>query len=290
MFYRRNADTRLRILERQLNADYNLDNLLAYNQELLRHGMLPQVAPQYIVKEALRNLLPDFYIWEIQDLQFPGLEIQVRMAGKDTSYPVLPTYKEHFDAVDAKIRTAIPLLVSLGWIALVKQCGEITLKIKRDRTWNEYIVQWVVNKEVDDDKSYHTDDKQDAEQTMEAMRQSAYPTEYPEISAVPRAMMGPSGRITRRRLIADQWRKGENVLCLTQPELRRGLYPTAIVLLDDGDGTFTTMQYRVPYDDIPPSTDHGNYRMPLMEARIDYLRRVLDLSDKCRYELFEGEI
>lgn len=290
MFYRRNADTRLRTLERQLQADYHLDNLLAYNQELLRHGMPLVVAPQDMVRQAVRNLLPDFYVWDIYELQFPGLEIQVRMSGEDSTYPVLPQTKDQFLEADAHIRLAIPLLLNLGWVALVKQCGNVILKIKRNREYDEYVVQWKVDKKINDARSYYTSDKDDAEQTMLAMQEASFPKQYPEIVAVPRTVMEPSGSIERRGLVADQWRKGENPLSLTRPEFRTGFYPTAVILIHDptNDDAYMTSLYRVSYDNQPSSLSNGNYAMTLEDAKVDYLQRLLKLPENCAFQLFEG--
>lgn len=49
------------------------------------------------------------------------------------------------------------------------------LRLKRNSQWNEWIVRWYDFSEekgftVNEDKSYHTDDKEDALQTMNAMQ------------------------------------------------------------------------------------------------------------------------
>jgi len=235
MFYRRNADTRLRNLERALQLNYTIDNLIAYNQELLRHGMPTVAATQTMTRQAIGNLLPDFYVWGLDDLQFPGLEIQLRMTEFDATYPVLPRTPEHFAVVDTRVRSVIPLLLSLGWVALVQQCGEVSLRLKRNKEYDEWIVEYRVDGELDGMKSYYTNDKQDAEQTMSLMQRLSHPAQYPEILTVPRTVMEPSGRpiVTRAgRIVADQWRKGENPRSLEVPEFRQGTYPTAIILVE----------------------------------------------------------
>lgn len=302
MFYRRNSDTRLRSLERALHLTYTLENLLSYNQELLRHGMPTVVATQTMVRQAVGNLLPNFYVWEISDLQFPGLEIRLRMVRDATSYPVLPRTLEHFMGVDIQIRTAIPLLLNLGWVALVKQCGEVTLRITKNGNYDEWIVVWRVDGVIDDNKSYYTDDKQDAEQTLQSMAKDAHPAQYPEIIALPRTVMGPSGRPVLTNMgyvVADQWRRGENPLSLERPEFRTGTNPTAIILVDRSQDLldlgqtspkdYVTWAYCVPYEEgRRPSTDGGHYDMTLEEAKVDYLQRLLKLPAECSYELFES--
>jgi hypothetical protein len=299
MFYRRNADTRLRNLERNLRLDYTANNLILYNQERFRSGLPAEVAPELLVRDALRNALPEFYVWGIQDLRFPGLEIQFRMTDADTSYPVLPRTIDHFNAVNARIRAAIPLLLNLGWVALIKQCGEVSLRLKRNREYDEWIVEWRVDGELDEAKSYYTDDKEDAEQTLIDMKNRSYPAQYPEIIALPRTVLEPSGRpihTSHGRIVADQWRRGENPLSLTHPEFRTGTYPTAIILVDRSltepqptDQSYVTWAYRVPYEaGRGPSTDHGHYDMTLAQAKLDYLQRLLNLPAACNYELFEA--
>lgn len=54
--------------------------------------------------------------------------------------------------------------------------GDVTLKIIKDAEWNEYIVNWIENGVVNDDKSYHAggdspEDLQDAISTMNDMAQ-----------------------------------------------------------------------------------------------------------------------
>jgi hypothetical protein len=54
--------------------------------------------------------------------------------------------------------------------------GDVLLKIIKDTEWNEYIVQWIENGTLNDDKSYHTggtehEDLEDAIGTMRHMAQ-----------------------------------------------------------------------------------------------------------------------
>jgi len=45
----------------------------------------------------------------------------------------------------------------------------VKLQVKRLAEWDEWVVQWVENRRVNDDRSYHTSDKDDAEATLLAM-------------------------------------------------------------------------------------------------------------------------
>jgi len=45
----------------------------------------------------------------------------------------------------------------------------VTLQLRRDTEWDQWIVEYRVSGQVDEPKSYYTDDKQDALQTMGAM-------------------------------------------------------------------------------------------------------------------------
>ena len=47
--------------------------------------------------------------------------------------------------------------------------GNVTLKVIFDREWEEYQVRWIEDKKDDEDKSYHTDDRDDAIGTMHMM-------------------------------------------------------------------------------------------------------------------------
>jgi hypothetical protein len=326
MYYRRNADSRLRSLERDLTISYTLDNLLAYNQELLRHGMPTVVAPPEFVRKALERLWwGRFSVWGIGDLQFPALEIKKNIL--DEAYPLLrPETLQQFKEIDTSLRSAIPLLLSLGWVALIKQCGKVTLRIKKDKEWGEYIVEWIEDKKhVNDDESYHTnglsaEDKMDAEATMQHMLQTLHPTKYPELITVPRTVMEPSGRpitpqgaiftvedqpnwdLLSGRLLADQWAKFSDPRALTDPDYRRGSYPTAIILVEraaadshrhhevsPGGANYVTWQYYVPYDEgMQPSLGRGNYDMTLEIAKVNYLCRLLAITDNGNCQLFEA--
>jgi len=97
------------------------------------------------------------------------------------------------------------------------------------------------------------------------------------------------------RIVADMWMRWEDPLTLTYPERRRGSYPSKIILVQRPDqrmisgylkhteDNYITWMYTMPYDRGKPSLgtgylNHGNYDMPLDEARIDYLCRVLKLA------------
>lgn len=47
--------------------------------------------------------------------------------------------------------------------------GNVKLKLAKDTDTGEYIVKWIENNRVNDDKSYFTNDLTDAMQTMDAM-------------------------------------------------------------------------------------------------------------------------
>ena len=47
--------------------------------------------------------------------------------------------------------------------------GNVKLKIEKDRGTGEFVVKWIENGKFNDDKSYYTDDEQDAVDTMKDM-------------------------------------------------------------------------------------------------------------------------
>lgn len=47
--------------------------------------------------------------------------------------------------------------------------GPVKLKLVKNVEWGEFVVRWIENGKVDDNKSYHTDDLKDAMMTMDAM-------------------------------------------------------------------------------------------------------------------------
>ncbi len=60
---------------------------------------------------------------------------------------------------------------------------EIILRLKKDREWGEWIVQWIENGRVNDRKSYHTSDLEDASGTMKLMVKEAESKGYKVIKS-----------------------------------------------------------------------------------------------------------
>jgi len=97
-------------------------------------------------------------------------------------------------------------------------------------------------------------------------------------------------------LVADQWRKDTDPNALTDARLRRGNYPSAVVLFKNdrqGQGTepinYSTHLYYEPYDEgVRPGCEHGHYDLSKAEGYTDYLVRLLKLDDKCDYRLYSG--
>jgi hypothetical protein len=176
-------------------------------------------------------------------------------------------------------------------VALVRLRGVVELRIKKDREWGEYIVQWKENNKVNDDKSYHTggldaDAKKDAEATMQHMLQSV----PPHFITVPRSVMEPSGRpITEIAwdespsgsiLLADQWRRHEDPRSLIDPQYRGGYYPTAVLLVESANHDYVTWQDAVSYDvrrQVGSNLSYPHFDMTLERAKVDYLCRLLKL-------------
>ena len=50
-----------------------------------------------------------------------------------------------------------------------KTIGDVTLKLRKDREWGEWIVGYYVNGRLDEGKSYYTDSRDDALTTMSVM-------------------------------------------------------------------------------------------------------------------------
>jgi len=59
----------------------------------------------------------------------------------------------------------------------------LTLKIKYDSQWGEYIVQWIEGGKVNDGKSYHTLDRADAILTLADMAKEARAKGYSVITS-----------------------------------------------------------------------------------------------------------
>jgi len=47
--------------------------------------------------------------------------------------------------------------------------GKVKLKLEKDKGTGEWVVKWIENGKFNDDKSYYTDDKEDAIGTMKDM-------------------------------------------------------------------------------------------------------------------------
>ena len=62
--------------------------------------------------------------------------------------------------------------------------GPLTLKIKYDSQWGEYIVQWIESGKINDRKSYHTADRADAILTLADMAREARAKGY-SVTTVP---------------------------------------------------------------------------------------------------------
>jgi hypothetical protein len=55
---------------------------------------------------------------------------------------------------------------------------KVKFKIRQDKEWNEWIVEVRINGELSEEKSYHTDDRDDAISTKHKMEQELI--EHPE--------------------------------------------------------------------------------------------------------------
>lgn len=61
--------------------------------------------------------------------------------------------------------------------------GNVKLKIKRLPETNEYKVQWFEDGVLNEDRSYYTDDQEDARMTMRAMADEAHQMGYRSVEA-----------------------------------------------------------------------------------------------------------
>ena len=68
-------------------------------------------------------------------------------------------------------------------------------KIVKDSQWNEYIVQTIEDGKVNADKSYHTEDLQDARDTMTAMKKKIEITQFQRINQIGDSLNIPVRRI-----------------------------------------------------------------------------------------------
>lgn len=306
MNYRRNADQGLRQVEREYLQDPSTTNLIAYNRARKRAALLPIEASIGSVREIIeRELAPHYWAIGITGLQFNALEVRFDVTKgisrvKDS---------EAFLAMYNLLLSKIPTILDLGYVVLLKQEGIVTLRVVHNRDYGEYVVEWREDGKVIDRKSYHTDDKDDAKATMEHMKTYAHPQKYPEFYVVPQSIMRPSGRFTAENiasgsaiggvLIADAWQKGSDPRTLTDPTLRRGTYPSEVILVrykdteavdgqPDPHAYFTSM-WRVPYDrpGVAGYRDHGNYDMTLAQAKADYVARLLQLPNQAHYRIYD---
>ena len=72
---------------------------------------------------------------------------------------------------------------------------ETEFKIVKDSQWNEYIVQTIEDGKVNPDKSYHTEDLQDARDTMTAMKKEIEVTQFQRIDQIGDGLNIPIRRI-----------------------------------------------------------------------------------------------
>lgn len=308
MHYRRNADQNMRQAEREYLQDPSTTNLIAYNRARKRAALLPVEASISSVREFIeRELAPHYWAIGITGLQFNALEVRFDVT-KGTSRV---KDSDAFLAMYNLLQSKIPTILDLGYVVLLKQEGIVTLKIVRDSDYNEYIVEWREDGKLVDRKSYHTDDKDDAKATMKHMQTYAHPQKYPEFYVIPQSTMRPSGRLASENiasgsaiggvLIADAWQKDSDPRTLTDPTLRRGTYPSEVLLVrykdpdaitptghPDIHAYFTTM-WRVPYDrpGVSGYRDHGNYDMTLEQAKADYVVRLLKLPNQAHYRIYD---
>lgn len=295
--YRRNADTHLRQTERDYQREPTLETLLAYNRARLRAGQPPIRAAARMVRQILSQLKPYYWYAGIPDTQFDAVEalpdiMNLREAGL-TSVP--RNQAEHQQLTSLLVR-CIPQLLEVGWVALIKQCGSVSLRIQYNSAYDEYDVLWREDGELIESRTYSTADHADAERYMQETLEGLHPREYPGLVTLPASIMQPSGRITLSHLvgelIADEWQKDSDPLTLTDPSRRRGSYPTSIILIRAQDlppsRSYITWRYIHPYDPgVNPSRDRGHYEMTREDARIDYLCRLLKLPAGCSYQLYE---
>lgn len=320
MKYRRNADDRLRDLERAYKADPSANTLMAYNRARMRLGIEPIVAPNNLVlgPEGAINVLQTLWNPDCSPIrrslefrfldgygvrtQFPVMQIVKNILGKD--YPTIAENNDQVNSIEQKMREAIPTMLDLGWVVLLQNCNSaVTLRIKRNRDYDEWIVQWVENKKVDEDKSYYTDNKEDAEITMLDM-QSRIPKKYPVAYLLPKTIFQPSNNPIEPAiqvpgtLIADQWIVNEDPRTLKEPSLRRGSYPTKMIIYEKDfspataayETRFVTSQCMYPYDTVnkTPNLNNGHYGLTWEAAKLNYLIRLLKLSTDCSYQLLDS--
>jgi len=270
MKYRRNAMNRLREYEEQWKLfpdDLNIFRQL--NRERIRLELEPITLPARDFYLALYDsdlFVPQMWITTIDHLQFPAYEVRKDIAVTDI-LPVLPQNIDHIKTIEQIIKNAIPIIIELGWVALLKS-------------------RILKNEEIDWSFPYH----------------DPGPPRYPDLYLVPRTIIQPSGdsNICKSRndiLLADQWIRYEDPRSLENPRLRRGHYPVKVVLFYRPTGSSTdryiTWLCIVPYDqENNPNLINGHYDMDKIEGYTDYLVRLLHLSAQARsdkwnqYEIF----
>jgi len=315
MKYRRNSDERLRELERAYQSDpSNLENFTAYNRERRRNGLDTLILDEPILSHQMREFLEllelHFDIFSLPGTQFPVLEVKRSLISK--SYPFTPN-KQQATALEQLVLDIAPQILELGWIILIQRKNRAQLRIRRNVETNEWVVQWGENGRIDDNKSYFTDDRQDAEATMRDMERRI-PHAYPEFYILPRTIIQPSGYPVRNppqgELVADQWQRYEDPRSLDEPQYRRGSYPvrTILVRVENLPGsttpgapenwaqtfkprpdTYITWRYIIPYEgDRITSFDGGHYDMTMEQGYIDYLVRLLKLDTLFDYRLINS--
>jgi hypothetical protein len=305
MRYRRNSDESLRELERSWQSDpSNIDTFLVYNLERRRNGLEPLIhdVPAHQMREFLESLLEPYF----DVLSFPGTQFtvwEVKKSITDRSYATL----------ERLISEITPQIIELGWIILIKSKRQVLLRIHRKAETNEWVVQWRENGRINDNKSYFTDDRQDAEATMRDMERRI-PLAYPEFYVLSRNIIQPSGYPIRNtpqgELVADQWQRYEDPRSLDEPQYRRGSYPVRTILVrvknlpgsttpgapenwaqtfKPRPDTYITWRYIIPYEgDRTTSFDGGHYDMTMEQGYVDYLVRLLKLDTSSDYRLINS--
>lgn len=237
MEYRRNSDEGLRKLEEnwRLFPD-DIEALSALNRARKRANlpllkMDPPLEPKDLTTRLKTVLGKNFWAIELSQTQFPAYYLKKDIL--DETYPIVPNEKSVNALRNLLIQTAVPLVVESGWVALLMDRPTVKLKIVRKPSTDEWVVRWIENGRVNENKSVYTNDKEDAQGTLRHMqREIKY--EYPLLYFVPQSVIELSGDqilpAPRGVAIADAWKQFEDPRSLTDPSYRRGSHPTKNVL------------------------------------------------------------
>jgi len=255
---------------------------------------LPQCASVALFREIVQQVLADtrYYYVSVEQTQFTAYELRSHLT---------PDNHEDIDQSVEELRHIIRGLHDLGYFGLI-DLGRRHEGSRRCPDCSGTSIKRLAPQE--DDLGYICITAECRKCGRTWAEDVDVPSNYPTGYLFCYSLLGPTGDPIRLgghqvELVADQWKRYEDPRSLEDPQYRRGSYPTKTVLvkrpgtawiegkLEKVDDLYVTWNYYVPYDEgMHPSLGGGHYDMhPIEEGYVDYLIRLMNLSDRHDYEL-----